>query len=447
MRPVAFFRQLRLTVLVGIVVPLLAACGTAPQTPPASVPTAAIVATPGQTRTTAPVAPTVAAPATTTAPTAAPTAESVQPTTAPAATGPLKTPYLEFGVVSHLFYTDRERTLQLVNNAGFDWVRQQVVWRDIEDPDKGIFGWEELDAIVNTVNTYNRKLLVNIVRSPTRYNPTNGIPNDPKALGNFVELMAKRYGDKIAAYEIWNEPNLAVENGGRIEPKDVGNYVEVLMEAYTRIKAVSPNAFVLAAASSSTGVTDPAIALSDEDFYRAMYTYRDGIVKDFFDVQAVHPGGSNNPPDTLWPDNPGPGTGCPAGKCWQTHPTFYFRHVENVHRWMDELGMSDHQVWITEFGWATQNNTPNYEFGNDVTMEQQSAYITDAIRRAYEQYPWVGNMFLWNINFAVLWGQANPPNALHEQASFGILNPDWSPRPSYLAIQGLLAELKQKEGR
>ena len=57
--------------------------------------------------------------------------------------------------------------------------------------------------------------------------------------------------------------------------------------------------------------------------------------------------------------------------------------------------------------------------------------------RGFDGSPWVGVMFLWNMNFAVLWGGEGNPD--HEQASFGILNPDWSPRPSFVAIQGYLA--------
>jgi hypothetical protein len=41
----------------------------------------------------------------------------------------------------------------------------------------------------------------------------------------------------------------------------------------------------------------------------------------------------------------------------------------------------------------------------------------------------------------------NGLDPLHEQASFAILNPDWSPRPSYLGVQSLIAELKQRQGR
>jgi polysaccharide biosynthesis protein PslG len=289
---------------------------------------------------------------------------------------------------------------------------------------------------------------VNVVRSPTAYNASNGLPDDPATFANFMGLLAERYKGRIHAYEVWNEPNLAHETGGTIRPEDVGRYVEMLKLAYTTIKAIDPDAIVLAAASSSSAVTNPSIALADEEFYRLMYTYNDGEVRNYFDVQAVHPGGAANPPDTLWPDSPSFIEGClPApDRCWNDDETHYFRHIENVRRWMEQYGMGDKEVWITEYGWATENNTPGFEFGNFVSREQQAEYITGAIRRTFEEYPYVGNMFLWNMNFAVTKAE-NGLDPNHEQASFGLLNPDWSPRPSYLAVQSLIAELKQRQGR
>ncbi|PDW01843.1 cellulase family glycosylhydrolase [Candidatus Viridilinea mediisalina] len=378
---------------------------------------------------------------------AVPATEPGAPETSPAV-APLDADYLQFGVVVHLYYTDRERVMQLTKNAGFDWVRQQIYWRDIEDPENGIWAWDQVDALVDAVNASGVRLLVNVVRSPTPYSATNGLPDDPETFANFMEVLAERYKGRIHAYEIWNEPNLAHETGGIITPEDVGRYVEMLKLSYQRIKAIDPDVLVLAAASSSSGVTDPAVALSDEEFYRAMFTYNGGEVRDYFDIQAVHPGGAANPPDTLWPDNPSFIIGCePApDRCWNDHPTHYFRHVENVRRWMEEYGMGDKKIWVTEFGWATPNVSPGYEFGNFVSLEQQAEYITGAIRRSHEQYPFIGNLFLWNMNFAVTKAEAGlDPN--HEQGSFGILNPDWSPRPSYLAVQNLIAELRQEQGR
>ncbi len=382
------------------------------------------------------------------------------------ASGPLHTKHLQFGVVPHLYYTDHERVLQLTKNAGFDWIRQQIVWRDTEGPNPGEYVWDDLDTIVEATNTYDLKLLISIVKSPPFYNEDGGLPEDPTSLGDFVQALLERYGDKIHAYEIWNEQNLAHETGGTIVPEDVGHYVEILMECYTRIKSINPDAYVLAGAPSSTGFTRPDVALSDLEYYKAMYTYKDGIIKDYFDVQAVHPGGSANPPDTLWPYNPSNAEG------WTDDSTFYFRHIENVHKVMEEHGLGDYEMWITEYGWATENTTPGYKFGNQISMEQQAEYITGAVEYTYENYPWIGNMFLWNMNFAVTWREhlerlqqkedltaeeaewlelywndENPAQPLHEQASFGILSGDWSPRPSYLALQSLMAQIKAEQAR
>ena len=86
------------------------------------------------------------------------------------------------------------------------------------------------------------------------------------------------------------------------------------------------------------------------------------------------------------------------------------------------------------------NTSPGFEFGNQVSDQQQADYIVGAMRRAKERYPWVGNMFLWNLNFGPL--KASQGEPAHEQASFSILNGDYSPRPSYWAIQQYIGELR-----
>jgi len=433
----------------ALLLPLLAACGApgapAPNEPP--LPTASIP------RPTDGVAPT-SAPDATEAPSGAVETPVPQPTPEPAVPGepgfPIRLPEVNYGVVSHLYYTDRERVLTLTEIAGFTWVRQQIQWKDIEGPEPKDYKWGDLDNIVDDAANHNMKLLISIVKAPSFYNATNGLPQNPADMGDFVEALVRRYGTKISAIEIWNEQNLAVENGGRVTEEDAGHYVEILVECFKRIKALEPSIIVLAGAPSSSGVNDPSIAISDENYYRAMYSYRDGLIKDYFDAQAVHPGGAANPPETLWPDNPSYIEGCqPApDRCWNDHPTHYFRHLENVRQFMIEEGVGDHQIWVTEYGWATPNNTPGYEFGNYVSLEQQRDYILTAMRMARERYrdengrPWIGVMFLWNMNFAVLWNAEGNP--MHEQASFGILNPDWSPRPAFLGIQSYLAELKAR---
>ncbi len=421
----------------------------APATPPTAIlaptqttlpPTATLAPTQTALPPTATLAPTPTfTPVATMMPTHTPTATPAPTATArPLGPGglpfPLKTTKLQFGIAAHLFYTDRTLPLRRTNEAGFGWIRQQIHWKDIEGP-PGRYGWSELDGIVAAVQRANLNLLISVVRAPSFYtaNRANGMPQKPETMGNFMTALASRYKGKVQAIEVWNEQNLAYENGGRVSIDDAGHYVELLKAAYTRIKEVDPGIIVLAGPPSSTGVTDARIAIDDMSYYEAMYSYQGGVMRDYFDAQSVHPGGSANPPDTMWPDNPSSAQG------WTDHPTFYFRHVEDVRALMERYGMGDHQVWITEFGWATANTTPGFEFGNQVSLDQQADYIVGAMRRTREQYPWVGAMFLWNLNFAILRARSSQPN--HEQASFAILAANGRPRPAFLAIQSYLAEL------
>lgn len=402
-----------------------------------------IEATATATVTAAPPTPT-ASPTATTAPT--PTVAPPTPTVTPRPAWQGRVPYTPaFGVVAHLYYTNRAAVLGLAQSGGFEWVRQQVPWKDSETQGRTL-AVDELDKIVGSVRASGRKLLLSLVKSPdflTGRKDDNGLPKNPQDFGRFAELIARRYKGQVQAIEVWNEQNLAVENGGRVVPEDAGRYVELLKAAYTRIKAVDPSIVVVAGALSSTGVNQPDIAVDDLTYLQAMYAYRGGEIRNYFDVQGFHPASTLNPPDKKFPDDPGPRPAGCTGGCWGNAPTHYFRHIEDVRQVMFNSGLGDKKIWITEMGWATKNNTPGYEYGNFVSLQQQADYFQGALDRIVNQYgDWVGAVFIWNLNFAPLWAaQGNP---LEEQASFGLLNPDWSPRPAFVRVQRFISSVKRR---
>jgi len=346
-----------------------------------------------------------------------------------------------YGFNAHLYgqgtaWQDRNRVLTLSKNAGITWIRQQVRWRDLHDASGAIY-WGELDDIVADADAHDVNLLLSIVSAPD----WAGGPGMPRRqnfadFGNFMGQMAARYRGRVQAYQIWNEQNRACENGGdcatdggiggRVASADY--YVDLLEVAYDAIKANDPYAIVVSGAPASTDTNRADIALSDFEFIRQMAV--NPKFRTHVDAIGLHPGGHYNPPDTKWPENPGP------GPHWRNSSEFYFRRIEDTRNVLVANGMADRQIWITEFGWATPNNTPGYEYGNSISMETQAAWIVRAFEIGRTEWaPWVGAMFVWNLNFAVPW-RANG-NEFHEQASFGVINGDWTPRPAFHAIQAM----------
>ncbi|MEI8307987.1 MAG: hypothetical protein WCF99_13080 [Chloroflexales bacterium] len=333
-------------------------------------------------------------------------------------------------------WQDRNRVMQVSKNAQVMWLRQQVRWRDLHDISGTIY-WGELDNIVSDASKNGISLLLSVVAAPD----WAGGPGMPRRsnfsdFASFTGQMAARYKGRVQAYEIWNEENRACENGGDCATAGgIGGsvagadyFVDMLATVYEAIKANDPNAIVVSGAPTSTETNRTDIAQSDTSYMASMAS--NPKFRTHVDAIGVHPGGQYNSPDQLWPDNPGPGPN------WQNSREFYFRRVEDIRDTLVKNGMADKQIWITEFGWATQNNTPGYEYGNSISFQTQSDWIIRAFQRGRHDYaPWVGAMFVWNLNFAVSASATGEP--LHEQASFGVLNGDWSPRPAWFAIQAM----------
>jgi polysaccharide biosynthesis protein PslG len=321
-------------------------------------------------------------------------------------------------------HEQNDRVLGLVRDAGFGWARQWVPWSDHE-PDKGQMRFGELDPIVDAALRNKVRLMLVVLRSPgwaTKDGKATGMPTDPNDFAVFMKAMASRYKGKVAAYEIWNESNLSHETGGKVDP---AAYVALLKAAYTAVKGADPKAAVIYGGLTPTGLNDPTQAIDDVAYLEQSYAVNNGEVKRYFDILGAHAGSNNNPPEALWPDQPGPGPN------WRDHPSFYFRRVEGLRAVMEKNGDSAKQMWLTEFGWTTKNQAKGYEYGEFNTEQDQADYLVRAYQLATAKYPWMGVMFLWNLNYSTI----VPPS--DEKHPWSIINADYSPRPAYLALKAM----------
>ncbi len=320
------------------------------------------------------------------------------------------------------------RDMDLVRDMGFGWVKQIFAWRDIEQIEKGHYDWYRPDLIVDAVHGRNLKLLVRLDHQPFWAQEDGGAEPLPSAppknyqdFGDFCHAVAERYKGRIAAYQVWNEPNLSREWGNK--PPNPAEYVQLLAACYVGVKSADPNAMVISAGLAPTG-TDDDTAMPDDKFVRGMYEA--GGAR-YFDALGVHAAGYMNPPER----SPDDTEADPAlAVRWIT-----FRHVEDIRQIMVENGDDDKQIAILEMGWTTDTNPAHTSYNwYAVTEQQQAEYLVGAYQWAKEHWqPWIGLMTTiymadpdWTPDNEQYWFAVNRP-------SFPI--PDF--RPAYLALKNM----------
>jgi hypothetical protein len=314
-----------------------------------------------------------------------------------------------------------QKTIAMVKDAGFNWIRISIHWSEVEGA-KDHWDPLPLDRIVDQYQGSGVKILATVSKEPDWARD----PSEQQLLTNFQDFagfmyfLAQRYKGKIHAYEIWNEENLADNMRGAIRIDDYGRLLEA---GYQGAKQADPNITIVFGGLTPTGVNDPANAMDDLRYLQNFYNYSGGAYTKYFDVLGIHVSSTHNPPDKMYPEDPGIGG-------WTDHPSFYFRRGEQLHQVQVEHG-DGRPIWITEFGWTTRNGAPGYEYGALNSEEDQANYLVQAYQIARSNWPWTTGMFVWNLNYSVI----SPPD--DEKFPWSVLNADWSPRPSYEKLKAM----------
>ncbi|MFW6135790.1 MAG: cellulase family glycosylhydrolase [Chloroflexota bacterium] len=320
---------------------------------------------------------------------------------------------------------EMEQTLRWAQGLGVGWIKEQVQWHTVEHgPDD--FDWQNLDRVVAGADRYGFSILLSVTRAPdwTRdVELEGGPPADYAQFGRFMEQLAGRYRGRVHAYELWNEPNLAREWRG--DTLDAARFASLVAEGARGVRAADPDAIVVSGAPAVTGIDDGEMAIDDRAFLRGML---EAGIADHVDAIGAHPYGYANPPEESWEDETHVATS------HNDHPSFFFRDtLEHYRQIMLAYEVEGHQIWVTEFGWASpegigEMDLTGWEYGSQVTEAQQADYVVRAFHMGDER-PWVGPMFLWNLNLATIWGPDDPFSA------YSLLRPDGSYRPAYVALR------------
>jgi hypothetical protein len=317
-----------------------------------------------------------------------------------------------------------QRDLALINEMGFSWVKQGFAWRDIEGIVKGQYDWYRPDLVVDAVEKAGLKLLIRLDQQPFWADPPDNqyMENQPPAnyqdFGDFCGAVARRYRGRIAAYQVWNEPNLSREWGER--PPNPAEYTELLRVCYQAIKTADPAAVVVSAGLAPTG-TQPPLAMPDNDFLQGMY---DAGAASYFDVLGLHAPGYKAPPET-------PPEEAATRKEYGEGRWFAFRHVEDMRAIMVANSDGHKQVAILEMGWTLDQVNPGYTW-HAVDEQTQADYLVRAYQYAAEHWrPWIGLM----TTVYIADSEWRPD--VHEQWWWAIVLPDGTPRQAFYALRDM----------
>ncbi|MEJ2747157.1 MAG: cellulase family glycosylhydrolase [Anaerolineae bacterium] len=182
-------------------------------------------------------------PLTNTSATATPTEARPSSTPAPTATPdyPLYTgapiQRSDFGIQVHIQQEDLRPIIDRLRDLGVGWVKVQVSWKlfqpyaDQYSADR----FAELDELVRRASDSGIAVLLSVSKAPEWSRPTTELDGPPADFGlyrDFMAYLAGRYQGRVAAYELWNEPNLqrewsggAVRNGRTLNAADFVNLI------------------------------------------------------------------------------------------------------------------------------------------------------------------------------------------------------------------------------
>ena len=325
------------------------------------------------------------------------------------------TPPPEAGVSTHLTWgslndSQRRVILDKLAAAQTDWIRIEIGWHWLERDGPGVYTpWylDRLEFVVTEATARGMRVMAVLSGAPAWANQSCGNfcpPDDPRDYANIASWLATQFRGRIAAWEIWNEPNV----GHWWVGVDAVRYTTLLKYAYSAIKAADPPALVL----------DGGTPFNNTNWLTQIYN---AGAQGSFDVHATHP--------YVDPRDAAPEVADTGIKT--------MRHVKAVHDLMVERGDGDKPIWFTEYGWSSHPNQGTYACElRGVTTLGQGDYLTRALQMVARDYPFVTNTF-WSADQDLT--APSPPfdpcgEVIHSN-NYGLLRSDFSEKPAYSALK------------
>lgn len=328
------------------------------------------------------------------------------------------------------------RTVDMLREGGVTWVREVFDWCELEHDGRGQYwdqannrpSFQKYDFIVDQLTQAHIRILARLDNAPAWSSPgvgtgqcRRGPPTDLNTYTDFVRKVTTQYRGKLAAVQIWNEPNLSEEWGSL--PVNVVQYTDMLKRSYAAAKDGDPNVLVVTATLAPTLETDLSVGLSDLAFYDQMYQ---AGAKGFFDVLGVNVYGLDQPPDDRRAS---------PERINVSRPLL-------VRQIMEQHDDEKTPMWATEFGYISLPSgwDGKESIWKNVDETTQARYLVGGLDRMTSEWPWMGVVFVWGFRWTERPGTFgkdpnNPVGPKEPEPYFAVVNYDFTPRPAWLAIR------------
>jgi hypothetical protein len=273
---------------------------------------------------------------------------------------------------------------KLVNTAGIKWCREEFSWGKIQ-PLKNKWVWDNYDKSVEYAQKYGiyQLGLLDYWTGWTKPYTKEGFQD----YANYVEQVVNRYKNKVKYWEIWNEPNIFYWKG---TPEQ---YTQLLKSAYIAAKKADPDCVII-------GCTTAGI---DTAFIERVFQAGGGK---YLDAVSVHPYRSGYPEESN-----------------------FLGDIQKLNSVIEKYGEKQ-RIWITEMGWWSSEQPTD----SGVTEEKQAeclarSYLTAIVSGLVDHFFWYSFRDAGWLNS-------------YSEHNFGIVRPDNTLKPSYLAYVTLTQELE-----
>jgi hypothetical protein len=244
-------------------------------------------------------------------------------------------------------------------------------------------------------------------RGVTAYPPT-----DMQDYADAARYAVDRWGQYLAGFQIWNEPNEANHQFWKTTDH-AGDYVRLVQAAYPAIKGST---------HPDTTVVVGALSRADGVFTRELY---ENGIEGHFDAFSIHPYTEARTPY--------------ESRRGDSRKYSFISGVPWVREVMTSYG-DPKPIWLTEFGYTSCNDPDNTLY---CISEDLQARRTAESWQLLKSYPYVEAAVQYNLRNKLKDGS---PDLADREANFGLLTRDFTEKPAYAAFSAAQSAAAPDDG-